>query len=272
MTCQKTLMVANFDVLGVNISAVDPALVLSRMARWIELRERHYVCVCATHIVMECQDDPQLQAMVNGASLAVPDGMPLVWIAHTLGLPHVSRVYGPDLMLSFCELAARRGYTNYLLGGAAGQPEILARRLVDRFPGLVIAGTRPTPVRPPSREENDSVIEEVNEVGPDVVWVGMGAPHQERWMAENRAHLQAPILIGVGAAFDMHSGLVRQAPGWMQRGGLEWFFRFVQEPRRLWRRYLLGNPLFVARFVRQRLRLLRHDRLIDVKSKDDLIA
>lgn len=265
-------MVIKFDVLGVGISAVDPPFVLNRMARWIESREQHYICVCATHIVMECQNDPGLQAMVNQASLAVPDGMPLVWIAHLMGLRHVSRVYGPDLMLSFCELAARKGYSNYLLGGAAGQPEVLAERLTGRMPGLVIAGSHPTPIRPLAPEENTLVIDKVNEAHPDVVWVGMGAPYQERWMAENRARLQAPILIGVGAAFDVHSGLVRQAAGWMQRAGLEWFFRLVQEPRRLWRRYLVGNPLFVARFLRQQLGLLRHGRSGDAIPKDDLIA
>jgi len=205
--------------------------------------------------VMECQRDPELKGMVNRASLAVPDGMPLVWISRFQGQPHVRRVYGPDLMLSFCEVAARRGYTNYLLGGAPGQPEVLARRLVERFPDLLIVGGAATSVRPLSAAENERVIEAINNAGPDVVWVGMGTGYQERWIAQNRHLLRAPVLIGVGAAFDMHSKRVRQAPAWMQRAGLEWFFRLTQEPLRLWRRYLLGNPLFVYRLLLQQMGL-----------------
>lgn len=241
------------NVLGVGISAITPQRALQHIAGWVESGERHYVCVCAVHTVMECQRDPELRGMVNRASLSVPDGMPLVWISRFRGQPHVRRVYGPDLMLSFCELAARRGYTNYLVGGAPGQPEVLARRLVERFPDLLIVGGVATPVRPLSAAENDRIIESINDAGPDVVWVGMGTGYQERWIAQNRHRLRAPVLIGVGAAFDMHSKRVRQAPAWMQRSGLEWFFRLMQEPLRLWRRYLLGNPLFVYRLLLQQM-------------------
>jgi len=252
-------MVQRVNVLGVGISAVDQSTTLETTARWIEAGEKHYICVCATHIVLECQDDAALRAAVNRASLAVPDGMPLVWLSRLAGQRQVGRVYGPDLMLSFCELAARRGFSNYLLGGAQDQPEILAQRLCARFPGLSIVGCRATPRRPIPPDENREVLEEINRANPDVVWVGMGAPLQERWMAENRDVLKAPILVGVGAAFDMHSGVVRQAPSWMQRMGLEWLFRLTREPTRLWRRYLLGNPLFVWRVLGQRLRLRRYD-------------
>jgi N-acetylglucosaminyldiphosphoundecaprenol N-acetyl-beta-D-mannosaminyltransferase len=252
-------MVQRVNVLGVGISAIDPSTTLDFMVHWIESRERHSINACAVHVVMECQDDAELRAMVNRASLAVPDGMPLVWVARMLGQPQVGRVYGPDLMLSFCELAARRGYTNYLLGGAPGQPEVLTERLTDRFPGLSIVGTHATPVRPIPPEENDAIIEKINEVDPDVVWVGTGAPLQERWIAENRDRLRAPVLIGVGAAFDMHSGMVPQAPPRMQQFGLEWLFRFTQEPGRLWRRYLLGNPRFIAGLLGQRLGLRQYE-------------
>ncbi len=252
-------MVQRVNVLGVGISAVDPPTALDFMSGWIRAREQHYVCVCAVHIVMECQQDSQLRAVVNRASLAVPDGMPLVWVARLTGQRHVQRVYGPDLMLSFCARAAERGYTNYLLGGAPGQPELLAERLRARFPGLSIVGTHATPVRPLAPAENDAVVDEINNVGPDVVWVGMGTPIQERWMAANRGRVTSPVLVGVGAAFDMHSGKVHQAPVWMKHAGLEWAFRLTQEPRRLWRRYLLGNPQFVARLVGQRLGLRAYD-------------
>ena len=252
-------VVPRINVLGVGISAVDPSTTVDFMVEWIETRQRHSINVCAVHVVMECQDDPELRALVNRASLAVPDGMPLVWVAHMLGLPHVARVYGPDLMLSFCELAAQRGYTNYLLGGAPGQPENLAQRLTARFPGLSIVGSHATPVRPIPPDENEAVIEEINGIDPDVVWVGTGAPLQERWIAQNRDRLSPPVLVGVGAAFDMHCGVVPQAPPGMQRLGLEWLFRLAQEPGRLWRRYLLGNPRFVVSLLGQRLGLRTYE-------------
>jgi N-acetylglucosaminyldiphosphoundecaprenol N-acetyl-beta-D-mannosaminyltransferase len=256
--------VQRVNVLGVGISAIDPPTALDYMVHWIESQQRHYVCVCAVHTVMECQEDPELRAMVNGASLCVPDGMPLVWIARLTGQRHVGRVYGPDLMLSFCELAAQRGYRNYLLGGIEGRPEALAQQLTIRFPDLSVVGMRPTPERPLPPAENEDVIAEINRVAPDVVWVGIGTPFQDRWIAQNRDRLAAPILVAVGAAFDINSGVVRQAPHWMQRTGLEWLFRFLQEPRRLWRRYLLGNPLFVAKLISQRLGLRQYD----LPSKD----
>lgn len=251
--------VQRINILGVGISAIDPSSTIDLMVHWIESGERHSVNVCAVHVVMECQDDPELRAMVNRASLAVPDGMPLVWVARMLGLPQVERVYGPDLMLSFCDLAAQHGYTNYLLGGAPGQPEVLTQRLTDRFQGLSIVGTHATPIRPIPPDENDAIIEEINEINPDVVWVGTGAPLQEQWIAENRDRLRGPVLIGVGAAFDMHSGVVPQAPPKMQQYGLEWLFRFAQEPGRLWRRYLLGNPRFMAGLLGQRLGLREYE-------------
>lgn len=247
------------NLLGVGISAVDPATTLQAMAGWIEACERHYVCVCATHIVIECQRDPALRAMVNGAALAVPDGMPLAWIARISGWPLTRRVYGPDLMLAFCRLAAQRGYRTFLLGGAPGQPEDLAGRLVAQFPGLPIAGALATPERPLTPEANARAVDAINRAGADIVWVGMGAPLQERWMAENRANVEAPVLVGVGAAFDIHTGRVRQAPHRMQRAGLEWLFRLTQEPGRLWRRYLIGNPLFIWKLLGQWLGLRKYD-------------
>jgi N-acetylglucosaminyldiphosphoundecaprenol N-acetyl-beta-D-mannosaminyltransferase len=252
-------MISRINVLGVGISAIAPQRVIELMVDWIESRQKHYICVCAVHVVMECQRDPALRAMVNRASLAVPDGMPLVWLARLDGQHHVRRVYGPDLTLAFCDLAARIGYRNYLLGGAPGQPEILAQRLRARFQGLDIVGTHATPHRPLPAAENEMVLEEINHLEPDVVWVGMGTNVQERWMAENRHLLNAPVLVGVGAAFDFHSNMIPQAPAAMQRVGLEWLFRLIQEPRRLWRRYLLGNPLFLAKVISQKMGLRHYE-------------
>jgi N-acetylglucosaminyldiphosphoundecaprenol N-acetyl-beta-D-mannosaminyltransferase len=251
-------MIPRVNVLGVGISAIDPPAALDLLDRWVAARERHYVCVCAVHIVMECQEDARLRAMVNRASLAVPDGMPLVWVSRLAGQPQVQRVYGPDLMLSFCALAAQRGYTNYLLGGAPGQPEVVAERLQARYPSLSIVGMRATPERPLPQADTEAIVAEINKLNPDVVWVGLGAPLQEQWMALNRDRIQAPLLVGVGAAFDFHSERVPQAPAWMQRLGLEWLFRLVQEPARLWRRYLLGNPAFLARLLAQGLGLRKY--------------
>jgi N-acetylglucosaminyldiphosphoundecaprenol N-acetyl-beta-D-mannosaminyltransferase len=252
-------MIQDVNVLGVGISALTPQTTLELMVNWIECRQKRTICVCAVHTIMECQRDPELRGMVNRASLAVPDGMPLVWIARLAGQRHVKRVYGPDLMLSFCTLAAQRGYRNYLLGGVAGQPERLAERLKTRFPDLPIVGEHATPIRPLPVEESEAAIEAINAADPDVVWVGMGTGFQERWMAENHQRLNASILVGVGAAFDMHAKKVRQAPAWMQQAGLEWLFRLIQEPRRLWRRYLLGNPAFVLKLLGQWLGLGNYD-------------
>ncbi|HNS52175.1 MAG TPA: WecB/TagA/CpsF family glycosyltransferase [Anaerolineae bacterium] len=251
-------MIPRVNILGVGISAIDPPAALDLLDRWVAARERHYVCVCAVHIVMECQENARLRAMVNHASLAVPDGMPLVWVSRLAGQQQVQRVYGPDLMLSFCELAALRGYTSYLLGGAPGQPEAVAERLRARFPSLSIVGMRATPERPLPQAESEAAVAEINALKPDVVWVGMGAPLQEQWMALNRDRIEAPLLVGVGAAFDFHSARIRQAPTWMQHLGLEWLFRLAHEPGRLWRRYLLGNPAFLARLLAQGLGLRKY--------------
>jgi N-acetylglucosaminyldiphosphoundecaprenol N-acetyl-beta-D-mannosaminyltransferase len=250
--------VRRINVLGVGISATDPRTTLDQIVEWIETGQKQYVCVCAVHTVMECQHDLELRDMVNSAGLAVPDGMPLVWISHMSGQPAVRRVYGPDLMLAFCQLAAHRGYRSYFLGGAQGQPEILAEKLTARFPGLAIDGLRATPNRPVPKADNEAIIQDINRANPDVVWVGMGTGFQERWMAVNRSRLNAPVLIGVGAAFDMHSGWVPQAPKWMQNAGLEWLFRLSREPRRLWRRYLVGNSQFVLRYGAQHVGLVHY--------------
>lgn len=234
------------DVLGVHVDATDPAAALDTVTAWVERRERHYVCVTGVHGVMEARRDPALRAVHNGAGLVVPDGMPLVWCCHRAGRPATRRVYGPDLMLSVLGRAAERGWSSFLYGGADGVPEQLGERLRQRFPGLRVAGTLSPPFRPLTPDEDADVVARVNASGADLVWVGLSTPKQERWMAEHRDRLDAPVLLGVGAAFDFHTGRVRQAPSWMQDRGLEWAFRLGVEPRRLWRRYLRNNPAFVA--------------------------
>lgn len=233
------------NILGVGISALTMRQALEVIDGWIARRERRYVCVATVHSLMEAQRDPALRAILNRSGLTTPDGMPLVWLSRRLGFPQVERVYGPDLLLALAEHGLERGYRHFFYGGAPGVAERLAARLRERFPGIRIAGAYAPPFRPLSPEEDAGVVELINGLQPDIVWVGLGCPKQERWMAEHVERIEAPALIGVGAAFDFLSGAKRQAPRWMQRHGLEWLFRLAQEPGRLWRRYLLDNPRFV---------------------------
>jgi N-acetylglucosaminyldiphosphoundecaprenol N-acetyl-beta-D-mannosaminyltransferase len=205
--------------------------------------------------VMASREDPELRDAVLGSDLTVPDGQPLVWAMNALGHDLPSRVYGPDLMDKACERAARSGLRFYLYGGRnQGALVQLARNLRQRHPGLKIVGGYAPPFRELSREEDDRVADEINGSGADVVWVGIGVPKQEKWMARMRDRLDAPVLIGVGAAFDFHAGLQPQAPQWMQGFGLEWAFRLAHEPRRLFKRYARYNPAFVTGFAKQYLR------------------
>lgn len=244
------------DVLGVHVSAVNMPSAVAEVSRWIAEGRRRYICVTGVHGVMESRDDDDLRAIHNASGMTTPDGMPLVWASRYAGMSHVRRVYGPDLMLALCEEAVRHGWRFFLYGGRDGVPERLADRLRARFPGLQIVGCWSPPFRELTSAEHVEVDERINAARPDVVWVGLSTPKQERWMAAHRDRLDAPALIGVGAAFDIHAGLVRQAPGWMQRSGLEWAFRLSQEPGRLWRRYLRSNPRFVAAVLRSRPRLV----------------
>lgn len=247
----QTLPITRVNILGVGIHAMTLAQMLPQISDWIENRARVYVSVCTVHTVMECQRDEAMRRAVNGASLATPDGMPLVWLGRWKSRVEVNRVYGPDLMLALCEISARRGYTHYFYGGAPGVPELLAEKLTNQFPGLKVAGAYSPPFRPLTAAEEQQIVQQLNKATPDIVWVGLGTPKQDLWMAAHRAQLTAPVLIGVGAAFDFHTGRMPQAPRWMQRSGLEWLFRLWQEPRRLWYRYLVYNPLFVGLILAQ---------------------
>jgi N-acetylglucosaminyldiphosphoundecaprenol N-acetyl-beta-D-mannosaminyltransferase len=239
-------------VLGVPLALIDYDRTLAWIDAMAAARRRGYVCVAAVHTVMACQEDAELRAAVLDSSLTVPDGQPLVWAMNALGHQLSSRVYGPDLMARCCERAAKTGLRMYLYGGRnQGALVQLALNLRTRYPGLRIVGGHAPPFRALTADEERAVVEDVNRSEADVVWVGIGVPKQEKWMAAMRERLNAPVLVGVGAAFDFHAGLVPQAPSWMQSVGLEWAYRLAQEPRRLWRRYLRYNPLFVAGFLRQ---------------------
>jgi N-acetylglucosaminyldiphosphoundecaprenol N-acetyl-beta-D-mannosaminyltransferase len=244
------------DVLGVGVSAITMSEAVAQIGDWIQRREQHYVCVSGVHGVMESRRDPALRHIHNRSGLTTPDGMPLVWAGRFAGARPIERVYGPDLMLAVCAVAAQRGWSSYLYGGASGVPALLARRLRQRFPDLRVAGYWSPPFRSLTAEEDAAVVERMNAAEPDLVWVGLGTPKQERWMAAHVDRLSATVLLGVGAAFDIHAGLLPQAPRWMQQSGLEWLYRLGREPTRLWRRYLRNNPAFLAAILRQPPRLL----------------
>jgi N-acetylglucosaminyldiphosphoundecaprenol N-acetyl-beta-D-mannosaminyltransferase len=247
--------IASQDVLGVPLALTDYERTLDWIDAAIAADMRAYLCVAAVHTVMASGEDPELRDAVLGADFTVPDGQPLVWAMRALGQPLPARVYGPDLMWRACERAARTGTRFYLYGGRnQGALVQLARNLRLEHPGLQVVGGHSPPYRELNAAEEQRVIDEINASGADVVWVGIGVPKQEKWMRRMRDRLEAPVLIGVGAAFDFHAGLVPQAPARMQRWGLEWAFRLAREPRRLWRRYLRYNPRFVLAFAQQYVR------------------
>jgi N-acetylglucosaminyldiphosphoundecaprenol N-acetyl-beta-D-mannosaminyltransferase len=242
-------------VLGVPLALTDYERTLDWIDAAVATGHRGYICVAATHTVMACREDAGLRQAVLRSDLTVPDGQPLVWALNLLGHRLGDRVYGPELMERACARAAQTGLRFYLYGGRnQGALAQLARNLRLRHPGLRIVGGYVPPFRALTPAEEDAVAADIRRCRADVVWVGIGVPKQEKWMAHMRERLDAPVLVGVGAAFDFHAGLVAQAPGWMQRLGLEWLFRLIQEPRRLWRRYLRYNPRFVAGFASQYLR------------------
>jgi N-acetylglucosaminyldiphosphoundecaprenol N-acetyl-beta-D-mannosaminyltransferase len=243
------------DVLGVGISALTMDQAVAEVSRWVDEGEQHYVCVTGVHGVMEAQGDPELLAIHNASGLTTPDGMPMVWAGRRAGAAHMERVYGPDMMLALCARAAERGWRSFFYGGREGVADLLADRLTARFPGLEVAGTFCPPFREMTPEEDAALVERINATHPQLVWVGLSTPKQERWMAAHVGRVQAPALLGVGAAFDIHAGILPQAPRWMQRSGLEWLYRLAREPRRLWRRYLRNNPRFVLSVVRRPPRL-----------------
>ena len=250
------------EVLGIPMAMTDYDQAMDVMDGLIARRERGYFCATAVHAVMVAQRDPGMREALRRATLTVPDGMPVVWAANLLGEKLEDRVYGPELMLRYCERSRDKGHRIYLYGGRdQGSLAQLALNLRLRFPGIKIVGGYSPPFRPLTAAEDEALAEQINACKPDVVWVGIGVPKQEKWMARMRDRVEAPVMVAVGAAFDFHAGRVSMAPAWMQDRGLEWIYRIAQEPRRLLPRYLIHNPRFVLRvagqIVRERARRTR---------------
>jgi N-acetylglucosaminyldiphosphoundecaprenol N-acetyl-beta-D-mannosaminyltransferase len=250
------------ELLGLPIAMTDYTEAMDVMDGMVARRERGYVCATAVHAVMVAQDDAEMRDALRGSTLTVPDGMPLVWAANLLGQDLKDRVYGPELMLRYCERSRDMGHRIFLYGGRdQGSLAQLALNLRLRFPGIKIVGGYSPPFRPLTDEEETAVAQQIDAARADVVWVGIGVPKQEKWMARMRDSIEAPVMCAVGAAFDFHAGRVSMAPTWMQDRGLEWTYRIAQEPRRLLPRYLIHNPRFVAKIgaqlIRERLRRRR---------------
>ncbi len=244
-------MKPRIDVLGVQLNVLDLSTAVEEMDALIAAGQRGYVSTCPAYTVMLGHERADVRAALNGATWATADGVPVAWAQRLLGGQGARRVYGPDLMLALCARSAARGYRQFYFGGAPGVAADLARRLEARFPGLQTAGLLCPPFRALTASEEEDMIAGLNAAQADIIWVGLGSPKQDLWMAQYRARLTAPLLIGVGAAFDFLTERKPQAPRALREAGLEWLFRLVSEPRRLWRRYVLYNPKFVLGLARQ---------------------
>ncbi len=240
------------NMLGVGVTPINMATAFAALDQWHKEGRRDYVCFTTVNGLMHAERDPEVRRAFNQAGLATEDGMPVVWWCRRAGYRDAGRVYGPDLLLGMSERSPRLGYRHFFYGGNPGVAEMLAASLRRRFPGLLVVGCYSPPFRPLTAEEDEAVIESINQAAPDFVWVGLGTPKQEKWMADHVGKIRATALLGVGAAFDFLSGEKAQAPYWMQRSGLEWAFRLATEPRRLARRYIVDNSMFVLRAIQQR--------------------
>jgi N-acetylglucosaminyldiphosphoundecaprenol N-acetyl-beta-D-mannosaminyltransferase len=246
------------NILGVGVSTLNMNLAIDTIHRWLCQRDPHYVCVTSVHGIVESQHDEQLRQIHNAAGLVTPDGMPLVWLMKSQGHGHVSRVYGPDLMLATMHLSQQKAYRHFFYGATDDTLGKLKSNLERQFPGIQIVGTHAPPFRPLTSSEDSEVVKRINRSRADIVWVGLSTPKQERWMAEHLHRVDAPVLLGVGAAFDFHAGLKRQAPSVIRHSGFEWFFRLVTEPRRLWKRYLTTIPYFMFYSACQKVGLKKY--------------
>jgi N-acetylglucosaminyldiphosphoundecaprenol N-acetyl-beta-D-mannosaminyltransferase len=243
------------NVLGVNVSAIDLGRAVEMADLWIARGNRGYICVTGVHGVMEAQADPDLQRILNHAFINAPDGMPMSWVGRFQGFNKMDRVFGPDFMTSLCKLSVDRNYRHFLYGGESGVAELLKEKLENRFPGLQIVGTYTPPFSDLTTQEEEEIFSQLQELRPHILWVGLSTPKQERFMARYIDRLQVPLMVGVGAAFDYHTGRINDCSDWIKRAGLQWLHRLLQDPGRLWKRYLRNNPAFLWRITLQLCKL-----------------
>lgn len=233
------------SIMGVDVNVINMEDAVRMSDELIRADGRGYVCVTDVHGVIEAQDDEEFRAILNNSYMTTPDGMPLVWTARLQGHKQMERVYGPDLLMALCSVSVARGYRHFFYGGKPGVAERLTGVLQEKFPGLQVVGTYVPPFRALTAAEERDLQKTLVEVKPDIFWVGLGLPKQERFMAQYCGRLETKLMIGIGAAFDIHAGLVKEAPAWVKRAGLQWMHRLCQEPRRLWRRYTTCIPRFL---------------------------
>jgi N-acetylglucosaminyldiphosphoundecaprenol N-acetyl-beta-D-mannosaminyltransferase len=257
------------DVLGVKVSAINMSRAVDTADRWIRSGQSGYVCVTGVHGVMEAQKDHEFRKILNRAMMNTPDGMPMSWVGRLQGFDDMDRVFGPDFMSAMCHLSLERGFRHFLYGGKPGVAEKLKQALEKKFPGLQVVGTYTPPFRDLNPAEEDALLAQVCNSRPHILWVGLSTPKQERFMAQHVDRLQVPLLVGVGAAFDYHTGLIRDSSVWIKRAGLQWLHRLAQDPRRLWGRYLRNNPAFVWNIALQLLKLRRYPRISDIPASKE---
>jgi len=246
--------IKKFDVLGVKIAILNLKKACLLIEDVIQKNQKVYICVAPVATVVDCQGNKEYKEVINQAYFITPDGMPLVWIGKSKGFNDIERTYGPDLMLAVCDFGLQKGYRHYFFGGSPETNDRLEISLKGRFPEMNIVGRYSPPFRELTEAEDEQIIDSINRVRPDILWVGLGSPKQDFWMSKYRRRLNVSVLVGVGAAFDFISGVKRQAPRWMRQTGMEWFFRLCCEPRRLARRYFIGNSKFIYFLMRDLIR------------------
>jgi N-acetylglucosaminyldiphosphoundecaprenol N-acetyl-beta-D-mannosaminyltransferase len=249
------------NLLGVGVNAIDMPRAVDLVTSAVSQGRKGYVCVTGVHGIMEAQKDTAFRAILNRSMLTTPDGMPTVWVGQLNGYSHMRRVYGPDFMLKVCSVSVQRGYTHFLYGGVEGVADQLKDELTIKFPGLKVVGTHTPPFRPLSSSESADLQFQISKLRPDFFWVGLSTPKQERFMAEYLPKLETKVMVGVGAAFDIHTGRAQDSPDWVKNASLQWLHRLLQEPTRLWKRYLINNPVFMYKMTSQLLGLTKYESL-----------
>jgi len=243
-------MFKTISLLGVNVSRVGPAVAVGQILEWVKQQQRTYICVAPVATLVDARRDPLYAAAVNAAGMVTPDGMPVVWLARARGCGDVERTYGPDLMLEVCNQGQNLGLRHFFYGGTEDTLQQLQQKLRELYPQMIVSGSYAPAFHKEVWREDKVIIDQINNSNADIIWVGLGSPKQDFWMQMHRPFLNAPVIVGAGAAFDFCSGAKPQAPRWMQLSGLEWFFRLCCEPGRLWKRYLIGNSLFIIYLIK----------------------